>query len=364
MKFCLFITGCQYNYYDANNITHLLTKMGYVYTQKEQEANIIIVLNCSVKQKPVDRLFGNIKKWHSFKTNPKIIILGCILAKDKKLMNDRVDLVTTAENFKNDFTKHIHPAYLSLLSQKNILKNYCANDIYPADAANNTAYIPIMQGCNNFCTYCVVPYTRGRETSRNMHEIINQITDAINNKKTHIILLGQNVNSYFQPNIFKKGSAFSELLKQIELIDRPFTYNFLTSNPHDFTDEIINTLISSKKWEKILHLPIQSGNDEILNKMNRKYTVTKYLSIINKIKKSIPDIILTTDIIVGFPGETDSQFNDTYNLCKKVGFSKVFVSQYSLRPGTMASKFVQNNSLETIKKRWIKINNLINKKIS
>lgn len=347
MKFSLFISGCQYNYYDAKNITHFLIKMGYIFTKNENQADIIVVLACSVRQKPIDRVFGKLKLWQKLVKKPKIIVCGCILPNDFKKIKTKVNLITNTQNFNTNFKKY----FRNKIKNNKIYK--CNLNFIQRGEKNKTAYIPIMQGCNNFCTYCAVPYTRGREISRRQKDIIAEVKKELSLGKKYIILLGQNVCSY--------SNNFSDLIKKIDKIPNDFTFNFTSANPRNFNNELINTLPKLEKWQKILHLPLQSGDDKILKKMNRKYTAEQYFRIITKLKSLIPTIRFTTDIIVGFPGETNNQFSNTVKICKKINFNKVYVAQYSPRPGTAAEKLDDNISSKTKKQRWKTINELINK---
>ena len=419
MKFHLFITGCQYNYYDATKITRLLTKMGYLYTKNETDADMIIVLACSVRQKPMDRIYGKIKVWKQSKKNPKIVVVGCVLPRDRKNLQSKDIEITSIDEFEDVILsvpvkqevegsrQECHsreggnlvsgsptclPAgrrrydYIRLEddNQKKL------SEFTPSEAKPDTAYIPIMQGCNNFCTYCAVPYTRGREMSRDIKEIIDEIKNELAKGKKHIVLLGQNVNSYQLANnefnestnktarshpeqsarldshqARQEGSlsknAFANLLKKIDNTPGDFDYNFMSSNPRNFSNELIETLPKLNKWERVLHLPMQSGNDEILTKMNRGYTSKKYLSIISNLKFNILNLLFTTDIIVGFPGETKKQFGDTVKFCKKIGFNRAFVNQYSPRVGTVAAKMEDYVPRAEKKRRWTVLNDLINK---
>jgi len=370
MKYFLFVTGCYQNYYDAEHIAHLLEKMGYV-LGTEKNANIIVVFACSVRQKPIDRIFGKIKNWQKLPQKPKIILCGCVLPRDKKTMSEKIDLITDTDNFSRDFKK----LQISKINKIGI-KNKKKISLKPKDINSDTAMVPIMFGCNNFCTYCAVPYTRGREKSRDEKEIITEIKKQLQNGKKKILLLGQNVNS-FQFSVVSGQSSvnrelktenrklttdiipFATLLKKIDAIPGDFTFNFTSSNPHDFHESLINTLPKLKKWERVLQLPLQSGDDEILRKMNRKYTQAQFFRLISNIKYQIPNLKLTTDIIVGFPGETKEQFNNTVKLCKQIGFSKIYAAQYSPRPGTPAAKMTDDVSQKEKKRRWDVINSLM-----
>lgn len=351
MKFTLFITGCQYNYYDAKYITHFLYKVGYIYTKNEKDADLIVVLACSVKQKPMDRIYGKIKVWQKFTRKPKIIITSCILPKDEKTISQKVNAVININQFEKVFRSKF---YTKSSKSKN------ENEFFPKEISNKqkSALITIMQGCNNFCTYCAVPYTRGRETSKKESDIIKETINELKNGKTFISFIGQNVNSYKNKN---GENAFYKLLEKIDNLPYNFTYNFLSANPRNFSKELIITLPNLKKWQRIIHIPLQSGDDKILQKMNRKYTTSSYLKLINQIRSKIKNIKITTDIIVGFPSETSIQFQNTYKICKKIGFYKIYVSQYSSRTGTKAASMSEQVNNKIKKSRWKKINKLNSK---
>lgn len=351
MNFCILITGCQYNYYDAKRIAQQLTKMGYSYVTSEEDADIIIMIACSVRQKPVDRFFGKVKNWRKLPRHPKVYVSGCLLPLDSKKVLPKIDGFIDANDLENQINKYFNVINCEEESEYNFL---------PGDAKENTAFIPIMQGCNNFCSYCSVPYTRGREISRDEKEIIDQIKEQLKKGRKHILLLGQNVNSY---KISEDKIAFPKLLKLVDKIDGDFDFNFVSANPHDFSDKLVETLPKLKKWERQLHLPVQSGDDEILRKMNRKYTSKNFLELVNKIRKNSPNLPISTDIIVGFPTETEENFNNTVDLCNKIGFSKVFAAMYSPRPGTLAQKkFIDDVPEDVKKRRWKMIDQMINHK--
>lgn len=353
--FYIEILGCQYNYYDAKNITHQLEKMGYIYTSLQSRADIVVVLSCSVRQKPIDKLFGKIKNWQ--KESKKIFITGCVLEHDRKKLTKKGVIFTPCEEIENN------------LPNIKDIKNIEAKYFTPKNEPPDTAYVPIMQGCNNFCTYCAVPYTRGREVSRNTNDIIAEVRYEIAKGMKHIVLLGQNVNSYkLSADSSLRGTNkeiddFTILLKQIDKLPGDFDYNFVSANPRNFSPSLIDFLPSSKKWNRYLHLPLQSGNNDLLKKMNRKYTVENYLSIIKILRNKSEKFKITTDIIVGFPGETKEQFDDTYNICKQIGFDGAYVAQYSPRPQTLAQKKYEDDVPRMEKKRrWAKLNKLINKR--
>jgi tRNA-2-methylthio-N6-dimethylallyladenosine synthase len=232
-------------------------------------------------------------------------------------------------------------------------KNYFS--IKPKSASSFSALIPIMSGCDNFCTYCAVPYTRGREKSREIKEILVEVKDFASRNYKEIWLLGQNVNSY--------KPSFSYLLEKASQTPGDFWLRFTSSHPKDFDQKTIQTMKESAKVCQYLNLPVQSGDDQILKKMNRPYTVSQYKECVYQLKKAIPEVFLSTDVIVGFPGETEKQFQNTIKLFKELRFNMAYISRYSVRPGTQASLLKDNVSLSQKKKREEKLNNVL-KKIS
>ncbi|OGZ93088.1 MAG: tRNA (N6-isopentenyl adenosine(37)-C2)-methylthiotransferase MiaB [Candidatus Staskawiczbacteria bacterium RIFOXYD2_FULL_37_10] len=339
MKYHIITFGCQMNVSDSERIAGVLEGINFKKTSNINEANLIAVTMCSVRQSAVDRVHGLVQKFK--KLNPKIktILTGCILEKDRKKFINSFDYVIDIKDIKKlpEILK-ISPTRQAQKLRDNVIfahSNYL--DITPKYSNEFSAAVPIMTGCNNFCSYCVVPYTRGREVSRQAKEIISEIKILSKKNYKEIWLLGQNVNSY------KDGKTnFPKLLKMANNIPGDFKLCFITSHPKDFSDELIKTMKNCKKLSKRLNLPIQSGDDEILKKMNRPYTVAQYKALVKKIRKAIPDISLSTDIIVGFPGETKKQFQNTVKTLKEIGFDMAFVNKYSPRAGTAASKMTDN----------------------
>ena len=316
---------------DSQRIASFLEQQGYKNTQTMDKADLIMVIACSVRQSAIDRIWGLKNKFKRLKA--KKILTGCVLKSDTK-------------NFEAFFDE--------ILSINKLLgKNYL--ELQPKHSKPNSAFVPIMTGCDNFCSYCVVPYARGREISRPTQNIINEIKKLVHNKYQEIILLGQNVNSYKSEEI-----NFPRLLKLITKITGKFSIKFLTSHPKDFSDELIDVIAKSPKISKEIHLPVQSGDDEILRKMNRGYTAEKYLNLIQKIKEKIPEAKFTTDIIVGFPGETEKQFQNTIKLFKEIKYNSAYINKYSIRPGTTAAKFKDDIPLQEKKRRWKILNDLVN----
>jgi tRNA-2-methylthio-N6-dimethylallyladenosine synthase len=368
MTYNLFVTGCQQNIYDSSHITHLLNKMGYVLAS-EKRADLIIVIGCSVRQKAVDRIWGKLKTWLKRKKVPQIIITGCLLPADKTKMLKRGIVFISSDKIYDTL-----PKLLNSSDQLTETSNQLIN-IKPVSSnrKQETNLVPIMYGCNNFCTYCAVPYTRGREVSRPEKDIIEEIKNLVQNNIKDVMLLGQNVNSYtrgptrtktrtYADNNSQHIPVFVRLLEKIEKISGLEKISFLTSHPKDMSDDLIDWMATSHKFSHELHLPLQSGDDEILRKMNRNYTSKHYLELINRLQSSVDSLRLTTDIIVGFPTETKKQFENTYNLCKQINFAGAFISQFSPRAGTPAAKMSDDVTRVEKKRRWEKLNSLINKK--
>ena len=382
MKFFIFTLGCQMNTADSEKVSAVLESAN-LKPATEKEANLIIVNACSVRQTAVDRIWGKLKVWKKARPAKFIFLTGCILPKDMVKLASKVDEIFSinslsklpnilekhklAQADKRQLKKRKLRAFPSIPYQK--LKN---NNYHKIES---TAFIPIMNGCDNFCSYCVVPYTRGREQSRPEKEIICEAKKAIRQGHTNILLLGQNVNSYkskseirnpkseINPKVQNpnfKTNPFIQLIRKIDVLLGDFQFNFMTSHPKDLSSELIKTLVNLKKWEHSLHLPVQSGDDEILRKMNRHYSAKQYLNLIKNLKLKIKKLIISTDIIVGFPGETKKTFENTVKLCKKAKFNKAYVAIYSPRAGTAAHKLEDNVSREEKKKRWKILDTLIN----
>lgn len=340
MKYFVKTFGCQTNVADSERIASYYEQKGYKLAEDINKADIIIINTCSVRQSAENRVGGlinNIKnkklKIKNTDKKSKIILAGCML------------------RYSESELKKKYPRIDEFLRMEEIGFNT------PALRSDKThAWVPIMEGCNNFCSYCVVPYARGREKSRPMEEIICEVEELVKRGYKEITLLGQNVNSYGKD----VDSSFSKLLKILSELKGLQKIKFMTSNPWDLSDDTIQT-IKLPKVNKYLHLAVQSGNDEILKQMNRRYTTLQYLDLVDKIRKEIPEIEIGTDIIVGFPGENEEQFQNTVELCKKVKFSIAYISEYSPRPGTVAFKMVDDVPPKEKQRRWRILNELINK---
>jgi len=313
---------------DSERIAGFLEKKGYKQAPTIEGADLIVVNACSVRQTAIDRIFGLNKKFKNLKAQK--ILTGCVIKSDIPKFKGLFNKITDIKSF-------LGKNYLEL-------KSGCPQ--------NKSIYLPIMTGCNNFCSYCVVPYTRGREVSRPIKEVIKEFKIILKNGYTEIVLLGQNVNSY------KYG--FAKLLKKLNPLPGEFKIKFMTNHPKDMSDKLINTIAECEKVEKEIHLPVQSGDNTILGKMNRKYTVQEYEKLVEKIRRRIPDARITTDVIVGFPGETKKQFQNTVKMFQKIKFDLAYINKYSRREGTAAAKFEDNISWQEKKTRWEILNNLVN----
>jgi len=340
MKYFIKTYGCQMNESDSERIAAILEKQGYRRAKDIEGADLIVVNACSVRQSAIDRIFGLKQKFIRLKARK--ILTGCVLESDRKKFEEFFDeVLSIKELFKG-------PLY----SDRKKVVDYL--DIKPKYKKEKSAFVPIMTGCNNFCAYCVVPFTRGREVSRKPEEIIKEVKELIREDYRKITLLGQNVNSY--------QYGFAKLLEKINNLAGEFKIYFLTNHPKDMSDELIDTIAECRKVAKEIHLPIQSGDDEILKKMNRGYTIRHYKNLIKKIRQRIPGVQLSTDVIVGFPGETRKQFENTVKLFKEIKFDKAYIAKYSPRPGTAAYKLEDNVSVQEKKRRWNILNEIVNKK--
>lgn len=348
MKYMVVTYGCQMNVHDSEKIAGICESLGMTPTTDKNNADYIIFNTCCIREGAEDKAFSNICALKPIKKrNPNlhIIVCGCMPQQkegkyDLKEKLDFVDIIIGTHNL-NQLSSYIlrnklegnriYEIFNEAKSNEEILHNI-RDDKF-------NAYVNIMYGCNNFCTYCIVPYVRGRERSRTMKEIVAEVKNLVQREGyKYITLLGQNVNSY--GNDFHDGKTnFANLLRELCKIEGDFKIKFMTSHPKDFSDELIKVIKQNNKISRSIHLPVQSGNDTILKAMNRKYTRKQYLRIVHKLHHSIKNVTISTDIIAGFPGETQKQFNDTKSLMRKVKFTQVFAFIYSRRTGTPAANF-------------------------
>ena len=336
--------GCQQNEADSEKLRGYLAEMGYAFTQNEFEADVIVVNTCAVREHAEMRVLGNVGALnHTKKARPSqiIAVCGCMvqqehMAEKLKKSYPVVDLVfgphelwRFPELLLEVMTKH-RRLFATAKSEGSV-----AEGIPLRRDGTVKAWLSIMYGCNNFCTYCIVPYVRGRERSRLPEDIVREARELIAQGYKDITLLGQNVNSYGKD--FASDTDFADLICMINDIPGDFLIRFMTSHPKDATEKLFRTMAECEKCAHHIHLPVQSGNNRILKAMNRHYTREKYIAQVDLARQYMPDLVLTTDIIVGFPGETDEEFEDTISLCEQVRFDAMFTFIYSKRVGTPAA---------------------------
>jgi len=379
MKFFVKTFGCIQNTADSERIRFFYLNKGFEEVKTWKEANLVIINSCIVRESAENRVYGLINEIDKHnrsqmldlrsKKNIKIIVTGCLAGLANKDKNK-----TKLKQLKRDF-----PTVSEFMPIEKI-----SFDIKPLRDNKDMALIPISFGCSNFCSYCIVPFARGQERSRKMEDILKEVDEVTRTGFKKVMLIGQNVNSYgtdLKPSRAKGGtspdreatylvhmgkkrflSLFPKLLEEVAKKDLE-KISFVSSNPWDFSDELIDTIAKYKNIDRLLHLPFQAGDDEILKKMNRGYTFTQYLELVNKIKSKIPEVRFSTDIIIGFPGEDEKAFQNTVKLCKKVGFEIAYLNKYSPRKGTVSAKIYNDDiPMSEKKRRWNLLNDLINKK--
>ena len=376
LKYVILTMGCQLNENDSEKIAGMLENMGYEKTEKLEDADFIAFNTCCVRENAEDRLFGKLGEVKKYKeSRGTIIAIGGCMMQEKHIVEKLKQSYPFFDIVFGTHTLHKLPEdiYNSLISRKRI------EDILDIDGEvieglpikrddSIKASVLIMNGCNNFCTYCIVPYVRGRERSRKAEDIISEIQQLANEGYKEITLLGQNVNSYMRVEREKcedvgEINSFAKLLLEINKIEGIERIRFVSPHPKDFTDDVIQAIKNCEKVCKIIHLPLQSGSSKILKQMNRKYTKEQYLKLVEKMKKEIPNIVFSTDIIVGFPGETEEDFEDTLDVVEKVCFEQVYMFIYSRRVGTPADK-MENQVPEEIKhERFDRLKKLVERQI-
>jgi len=350
MYYHIITIGCQMNKADSERIASFLEGNHYINQVDWLKADLIILTTCGIRQSAEDRAYGLVGRMRKLNPKAKIVVTGCLANRQdvKKRLAGKADLFMPINELPNLFK---------------LLKNCCSNNLLSGDdlrkisgekyltiqpkyESNFSAYVPIGNGCNNFCSYCVVPYARGPEVYRPAQDIITEVKDLVERGYKEIILIAQNVNSYQSKKV-----NFPQLLSRLASIPGDFWIRFSSSHPKDLSDELITALASSDKICHHLHVALQSGDDEILEAMNRKYTAAHFCSLINRIREAKPGIVITTDVIVGFPGETKKQFLNTVKLFKKMHFDMAYISLYSPRPGTVSWKMKDSVSREEKKRR-------------
>ena len=335
--------GCQMNEHDSEVIDGLLTERGFSSVKERKDASIVIINTCSVRDNADKRFFGTLGQLKKRKeSDPSFIVCvcGCMMQQQRVVDTIKAKYPWVDVIFGTNSIHHIPELIEKVAIEKEKVVDIIENteeivEGLPAKRLfDHKALVNIMFGCNNFCTYCIVPYTRGREKSRAPEAIVDEVKGLVADGVKEIMLLGQNVNSYDG-----NGTSFAELLKMLNDVDGLERIRFMTSNPKDLSDELIEAFAVCDKLCRNLHLPIQSGSNRVLKRMNRKYTREDYLKLIEKLRKTVPDITLSTDIIVGFPGETNEDFEETLSIVKEVEYDSAFTFIYYIRKGTPAEKF-------------------------
>ena len=398
MKYHIVQLGCQMNISDGERVQKMLDKMGFEPTDMEEEANLLGVIACSVRQKAIDKVYSRIQKWNKWKNKKNLItfVTGCVLPADREKFLKQFDMVFTMSELPElpEMIQQygiVTPAGMQSLDKglqemelpqkesrieaafrldKAVLPQEKADiqhpekgieefwHITPKYGSGYEAYIPIQNGCNKFCTYCAVPYTRGREVSRPSDEIMKELKDLVERGYKSITLLGQNVNSY---GLDKKGEevSFAGLLSMIgefgNTRKEKFWLYFTSPHPRDMTDEVIEVIARYPSLAKQIHLPIQSGDDAMLVHMNRNHTVEKYRHIVQTIHRLLPEATLFTDIIVGFTGETEEQLENTRKVIEEFRYNMAYIAQYSPRPGAASSRWIDDIPKEVKKTRYHKL---------
>ena len=379
LKYYILTMGCQLNENDSEKLCGMIEQMNYSKTENLEDADLIVFNTCCVRENAEDKLFGKLGEVKKYKEEKgTIIAIGGCMMQEKHIVEKLKESYPFFDIVFGTHTLHKFPEdlYKIITSKKRI------EDILDIDGEvieglpikrddNIKASVTIMNGCNNFCSYCIVPYVRGRERSRMPKEILEEVKSLAKDGYKEITLLGQNVNSYLrverENNIeieeYEGVNSFATLLRAINKIDGIERIRFISPHPKDFTDDVIEAIRDCDKVCKLVHLPLQSGSTNILKVMNRKYTKEQYLALVDKMKAKIPNVTFSTDIIVGFPGETEEDFEDTLDVVKKVGFEQVYMFIYSRRVGTPGDK-MENQIPEEIKhKRFDRLKQLVESQI-
>ncbi|MDX9917672.1 MAG: tRNA (N6-isopentenyl adenosine(37)-C2)-methylthiotransferase MiaB [Gudongella sp.] len=361
-KFLINTFGCQMNERDSEKIAWILENMGYSATEDKEEADLIIFNTCAVRKSAEDRVFGQLgelKELKRRKPDTIIALCGCMMQREDirtffLSKHRHIDIVFGTNNI------HKLPQLLNRFHETGKTVVDIVEDTREIEESVDAlskysykSYVNIMYGCDNYCTYCIVPYTRGREKSRDPELILSEIEGLAKNGTKEITLLGQNVNSYGKT--LERTYSFTDLLKDIDKVDGIERVRFMTSHPKDFSPELAEAYGSLKKLSPHLHLPVQSGSNRVLRAMNRNYTREDYIKKIEMVRSIIPDIALTTDLIVGFPGETDEEFMDTVKLCQEIKFDSAYTFLYSVREGTSAARMTEQVPDEIKHQRFQKL---------
>ena len=365
MKYHLITLGCQMNLSDSERVSSVLESMGYLWTDNEEDASLLGILACSVRQKPIDKVYNKIARWNKWKNKRNLItfVSGCLLPSDKEKFLKSFDLIFPMSELGQlpDMIREygivtsagLKVQHMDMVRPKNELINAMWH-IKPRYQSTFEAYVPVQNGCDKFCSFCAVPYTRGREVSRPSGEIIEEVVNLVKSGYKSITLLGQNVNSYGRD---KNGEeiSFAELLRQIgefgNSSEHEFWVYFTSPHPQDMNREIIEVIAAYNCLAKQIHLPMQSGDEQVLIKMNRRHSMEKYRSIVKDIHGLIPQATLFTDIIVGFTGEGEPEFQNTLSAIDEFKFNMAYIAMYSPRPGAASYRWEDEVSSDDKKVR-------------
>jgi len=359
--------GCQMNEHDSERLSGLLEDAGFVATNTE-EADVVVYNTCAVRENADNKLYGNLGMLYRIKEkrpNMQIAVGGCLAQKDKEIIQKKapwVDVVFGTHNF-GSLPVLLERARVNNEAQIEILESL---EVFPSNLPSkrdsiHSALVSISVGCNNTCTFCIVPSLRGKEKDRKAGEVLDEINTLVNQGVLEVMLLGQNVNSYGVE--FGDKFAFGKLLRACGEIEGLERVRFISPHPKDFTDDVISAMAETKNVMPHLHMPLQSGSDKVLSDMKRSYRTTKYLTILDKVRNEIPDAAITTDIIVGFPGETEEDFQQTIDLVRQAKFASAFTYQYSKRPGTPAAQMPNQIDPKVINERYERLSKVINEVI-
>ena len=365
-KYCILTYGCQMNVHDSENIAAIMEDMQYRKTDDMQDADIIIINTCAIRENAHNKVMGNLGRIKHLKEKKDIITVFCgCMAQEEGISKELTSKYKWIDIIMGTHNIHKLPIYLEeiMKNKKQEVNVYSIEgDVYEGIPVKRDskykAWVNIMYGCDKFCTYCIVPYTRGKERSRKLEDIVKEVEGLVKEGYKEVTLLGQNVNAYGKD--LKLGYDMADLLESVSKTGIP-RIRFITSHPWDFTDKMIETIAKYDNIMPYIHLPIQSGSDRVLKQMNRRYTKEEYITLFNKIKEMIPNASISTDIIVGFPNETDEDFQETLDIVNLLKFDLAYTFIYSPREGTPASKIKDNISLATKKKRLAELNKLVNK---
>ena len=378
LKYNILTMGCQLNENDSEKLCGMIEQMGYIKTENFNDADLIVFNTCCVRENAEDRLFGKLGEIKRVKESKgTIVCIGGCMMQEKQMVEKINKSYPFVDIIFGTHTLHRFPQDLyETMQEKNRVRDILDIDgkVYegiPIKRTSNTqANVTIMYGCNNFCSFCIVPYVRGRERSRHPKDIIKEVKNLANEGYKEITLLGQNVNSYLRVEKWKENgleweeiNSFATLLRAINSIEGIERIRFISPHPKDFTDDVIEAIRDCDKVCKLIHLPLQSGSTKMLKIMNRKYTKEQYLELVDKMKSQIPGVVFTTDIIVGFAGETEEDFEDTLDVVDKVKFEQVFMFIYSIREGTPGAK-MENQIPDKIKhERFNRLKELVESQV-